>query len=503
MNSARLIPLLFLSALALLALAFSATADDRPNFIVLISDDISYDDLGCYGSPNGRTPHIDALAAEGMKFTNAYLTASSCSPSRSSINTGRYPHNNGEASELHRPISWHLPSIGGQLRDAGYHTALAGKNHMTWSPAPEGETAPTEPWVKEYSPKVEGNSGGHGNWIKALEESPKDQPFYLWLAALDAHRAWDGDREWDEAAYGPKHDPAKVILPPALVDTPETREDFASYLNEVTRYDHFVGKVAEWLKENGEFDNTWLVIIADNGRPFPRAKTRIIDDGMQTYFVVTGPGIAEKGSASNSLISVLDIAPTFAAAAGIEKSPTFQGRDLAPVFADPTATIRPFAFSEHNWHDYEAHGRGVRDGRWLYIRNFRPQLALQGPADSAKSDSFQALRAARDSSEPLPPIQADIFLAPRPEIELFDTEADPHQVANLAGDPTYAGIEQKLADALEKWMEETGDTVPDEISPDTFDRETGDPLPGVKRNEAWKAPTGAACNADQINAEGL
>ncbi len=499
----------FSISLPVLALGFLclspavANAETRPNFVILIADDISHDDIGCYGSPNGRTPRIDALAAEGLRFTNAYLTTSSCSPSRSSINTGRYPHNNGEAAELHRPIAWHLPSIAGLLRDAGYHTALAGKNHMSWKPAPEGETAPTAPWDKEYSPKVEGNSGGHGNWKTALEESPADQPFFLWLAALDAHRAWDGDKEWDEAAYGPKHDPANVILPPALVDTPETREDMASYLNEVTRYDHFVGRVVDWLKEKGKFDNTLIVVLADNGRPFPRAKTRLIDDGMKTYFVVSGPGITSPGGVSDSLVSVIDIAPTFAELAGIEKSPTFQGRSLTPVLADPTASIRPFAFSEHNWHDYEALGRGVRDGRWLFIRNFRPQLALQGPADSVASPSFQALRAARDSSEPLPPIQADIFQAPRAEVELYDTLADPHQVSNLAGDPAHAGIEKRLSEVLEKWMDETGDSVPDEISPDTFDRETGKALPDVKRNEAWKAPTGARRQADRVNAEGI
>ncbi|MCB1203707.1 MAG: heparan N-sulfatase, partial [Verrucomicrobiae bacterium] len=147
--------------------------------------------------------------------------------------------------------------------------------------------------------------------------------------------------------------------------------------------------------------------------------------------------------------------------------------------------------------------RSVRDGRWLFIRNFRPSLPLQGPADSVKSDSFQALRSARDSSEPLPPIQADVFLTPRPEVELYDTVADPHQVANLAGDPTLSSIEARLATTLEKWMDETGDSVPEEISPDTFDRLTGDPLKGVKRNDAWKAPPGADRGADRINSPGL
>ena len=493
------LPLLF----AAVFLASASAEEKRPNFIVLIADDISHDDLGCYGSPNGRTPRLDELATRGMRFTNAYLTASSCSPSRSSILTGRYPHNNGEAAELHRPISWHLPSIAGILREAGYHTALAGKNHMTWKAPPEGKQAPAEPWTRTYGTGVPGNSGGHGHWIEALEDAPSDHPFFFWFAALDAHRPWDGTREWNEEAYGPKHDPARVILPPALVDTPETREDFASYLNEVTRFDHFVGKVTDWLREQGKEENTWIIVIADNGRPFPRAKTRLIDDGMQTYFLATGPGVTHPGSVSDSLISVVDIAPTFATLGGIEPSATFQGRDLAPVFADPTAKIRPYAFSEHNWHDYEAHGRSVRDGRWLFIRNFRPSLPLQGPADSVKSDSFQALRSARDSSEPLPPIQADVFLTPRPEVELYDTVADPHQVANLAGDPTLSSIEARLATTLEKWMDETGDSVPEEISPDTFDRLTGDPLKGVKRNDAWKAPPGADRGADRINSPGL
>ncbi|MEM9017627.1 MAG: sulfatase, partial [Verrucomicrobiota bacterium] len=463
--------------LALLLSAFVvsslALADERPNFVLIIADDIGYDDLGCYGSIDARTPHIDALAKEGILFTNAFLTASSCSPSRSSIITGRYPHNTGDASELHRPISWHIPSFPGLLREAGYHTALAGKDHMTWHEAPAGGQAPAEPFVTKYPSKVEGNGGGHGNWIKALEDCPDDKPFFLWLAALDAHRAWEGIKEWDESAYGPLYDPESLTLPPAFVDTPATREDFAAYLAEVTRFDHFVGKVVDQLKKDGNFEDTYLFLLTDNGRPFPRAKTRLHDDGMKTYFIVTGPSLAQPGSHSSSLVSVIDIAPTILEAAGLERSETFQGRTLSPVLEDSTAPIRPFAFSEHNWHDYEAHGRSVRNGRWLYLRNARPQLALQGPADSAKSDTYQDLLTASESSEPLTPIQADIFLTPRPEVELYDTFGDPHQIQNLAGEPAYAAIEQKLSDALDHWIEETGDTIPAEISKDGFDRQTG------------------------------
>jgi N-sulfoglucosamine sulfohydrolase len=482
------------------AAAFAAAA--RPNFIILIADDVSNDDIGCFGSLSARTPNIDTLAAQGLRFNQAYLLASSCSPSRSSIISGRYPHNLGQAAELHRPISGHLPSIAGLLRDGGYYTALAGKNHMSWTPLPAGEKAPTEAFVKIYEPRVAGNSGGHGHWLDALNDCPKDKPFFLWLASFDAHRDWDGDREWDAARYGPKHDPATVILPPALLDTPETRSDFASYLNEVTRFDYFVGQVIAELKRKGQFEQTYIFVLADNGRPFPRAKTRLHDDGMKTYLIATGPTVV-KGRASDSLVSTVDLAPTVAELAGIPRSPTFQGRSLTPVLQNPAAVIRPLAFSEHNWHDYEADGRSVRDGRYMLLRNFRPQLASQGPADSVRSPSHQALRAARARGDLLAPIQQDVFLAPRPEVELYDTRADPHQVSNLAGRAEFAAVEKRLRAALDLWMEETKDSVPAHISPDTFDRETGAALGGARRNQKMLPPPGSDRGADRANADGL
>lgn len=491
-----------LLALFLSLSLFAAYAEERPNFVFLIADDISYDDLGCYGSFDSRTPNIDALAKEGLLFTHAYLTASSCSPSRSSIITGRYPHNNGDAAELHRAISWHIPAFPGMLRDAGYYTALAGKDHMTWHPAPEGETAPTEPFVKKYGTKVKGNSGGHGFWLDAIDDCPADKPFFLWLASFDAHRAWDGDREWDDSLYGPMHDPKTLNLPPAFIDTPETRQDFASYLNEVTRFDYFVGKVVDRLKEQKLFEKTYLFVVADNGRPFPRAKTRLIDDGMKTYFIATGPAIQQPGTVSESLVSVIDIAPTILDLAGLEKAKTFQGRSLTPIYADPTASVRPYVFSEHNWHDYEAHGRSVRDGRWLYIENNRPELALQGPADSVGSPTFQDLLAAADSSEPLTPAQADVLLAPRPKVELYDMSGDPHQISNLAGDETYSSIQRSLSKALSKWTEETADSVPDEISHDGFDRRSGEKT-FQKREDYQRPPAGEDKGADGVNGDGL
>ena len=148
---------------ALLVLASVSIANDRPNLILFIADDVSWNDIGCYGNAAARTPNIDRLAASGRRFDEAYLTASSCSPSRSSIITGRYPHNNGKASELHQPISAHLPWFPRLLKDAGYYTALIGKHHMTSDKPAAGQAPQPEAFDLVSAGKVKGNSGGHAD----------------------------------------------------------------------------------------------------------------------------------------------------------------------------------------------------------------------------------------------------------------------------------------------------------------------------------------------------
>lgn len=462
----------------------SAHADDRPNFVVCIADDVSWDDLGCYGSRSARTPRIDRIAAAGMRFTEAYLTASSCSPSRSSIITSRYPHNLGPAAELHQPIAARIPWLPELLREQGYYTALVGKNHMTRA---DGKVGP-ETWDLIEGGVTPGNHGAESNWVEAIERRPKNKPFFFWLAATDAHRDWDADEEWIESKYGPAHRPEAMIVPSFLADDDATRKDFASYHNEITRFDHYVGEVFDLLSRQGVLDNTLLLVLADNGRPFPRAKTRLHDSGMKTAFVAHWPaGMNRRSSSTTSLVSAIDIAPTFLELAGVKSSPaSFQGVSFASTLRDPQAITRRHAFSEHNWHDYEAHGRAVRSAGWLYIRNSRPVLAWQGPADSVRSPAHASLKALRDANQ-LTPAQADVFLAPRPVEELYDTAHDPEQLVNLASDPRHLETKARLASLLDQWIADTGDSVPEMLTPDNFDRETGTPLRGgsgkVQRGE--------------------
>jgi N-sulfoglucosamine sulfohydrolase len=336
-----LIPCLALTAVVL-ALNTSLAADaQRPNVIIFIADDVSWNDYGCYGNAAARTPNIDRLAAGGIRFDAAYLTASSCSPSRSSIITGRYPHNNGKAAELHQPISLHLPWFPELLREAGYYTALSGKNHMSTTKPKAGQKPRPKAFDLIDAGRAKGNSGGHANWVKITEERPKDQPFFFWFASYDAHRDWDGDGQWDELRYGPKHRPEDVIVPPFLSDDSETRDDLASYYNEVTRFDHYIGEVTATLQKQGALDNTLIFVLADNGRPFPRAKTRLHDSGMKTALVAHWPqGIQQPGSASSSIVSVIDLAPTILGAAGAPTADSMQGVNLAPIFRNVSAQPR-------------------------------------------------------------------------------------------------------------------------------------------------------------------
>lgn len=481
-------------------------ADGRPNFVVCIADDVSWDDLGCYGNRTARTPRIDALAANGLRFTEAYLTASSCSPSRSSIITGRYPHNLGPAAELHQPIANHIPWLPTTLRENGYHTAIVGKNHMTR----QDSTVGAETWDHIDPGVTPDNHGAESKWVQTIQKRPTDKPFFFWFAAIDAHRDWDANREWDEARFGPKHLPPAMAVPVFLADDDATREDLASYHNELTRFDYFVGAVADALATEGVLDNTVLLVLADNGRPFPRGKTRLHDSGMKTAFVAHWPaGIKQRGSVSASLVSVIDIAPTLLELAGVlSPPPSVQGLSFAQILNDPTATIRQHAFSEHNWHDFEAHGRAVRSGGWLYIRNARPSLAWQGPADSVRSPSHASLRALRDAKQ-LTIAQADVFLAPRPPEELYFTPQDPEQLRNLATDPSHAETKNQLAAQLDQWIVETGDSTPEKLTADMFDRESGQPLnrgdsnrPKDRADFRGNDFPGKSTNAAQINAPG-
>jgi len=450
-----------------------AVEQAAPNVVLIIADDVSWDDWGCYGNPAARTPHIDSLAARGRRFDRAYLTTSSCSPSRASIITGRYPHNLGRASELHLPIAAHLPWFPRLLREAGYFTGLVGKSHMSAEEPQAGEAPQAAAFDMVDRGLTENNHGGHGRWVHALQHRPRDKPFFFWFAAYDAHREWEADREWQGDRYGPRHDPRQVRVPACLVDDDATRADLASFHNEVTRFDHFVGEVVAELRRQEVLDDTLVIVMADNGRPFPGAKTRLNEAGVRTPFVAHWPrAIGRPGAATASLVSAIDIAPTVLAAAGVSPTPTMQGVSFLPVLRDPDAVVRAHAFSEQNWHDYEAHGRAARSEGYLYIRNQRPTLGWQGPADSVRSSAHRALLAAVAEGN-LSAAGHDVLLVPRPAEELYVLADDSEQVHNLVAEPVHAAALARMRRLLDDWIDATHDSCPGALSRDAYDRTTG------------------------------
>jgi len=449
----------------------------RPNIILLIADDMAWDDCGAYGHKTVRTPNLDKLAREGMRFNRAFLTASSCSPSRSSMITGRYPHSTG-AEQLHWPLAPNQVTFVELLKRAGYWTAAAGKWHLgeavkdrfdlvkEANPAGFRLANPAGP-----APKADASgASGAGEWLPTLRARPKGKPFFLWLAAFDPHR------NYEEGIIPNPHRLEDVVVPPYLADVPETRKDLALYYDEITRLDDNVGELLAELDRQGERDNTLVLFLSDNGRPFPRAKTTLYDSGIKAPWLVRWPKQVKSGSASNSLVSAVDLAPTFLALAGIKAESSFQGKSFLPILKTPKSVIRETVFAERHWHDFDDHARAVRSERYKYIRNYYPDIPGTPPADAVRSLTFQAMRRLRDEGKLSQP-QLACFTKPRPEEELYDTEVDPHELRNLAGDPKHLTQLNQLRKALGEWQRSTGDHLPKSRTVDEFDRETGTPLP--------------------------
>jgi len=434
-------------------------SEKRPNIVLILADDISRNDFGCYGNTQVKTPNIDALAKQGIKFNNTFLTISSCSPSRSSIMTGRYPHNTG-AAELHSPIGEEQVFFPCLLKEAGYYTAQAGKWHIGGdSTEPNGPALPC--FDKAGGSRRDGGGrSGAKQWVPYLKERPKDQPFFMWFASHDAHRDF-----WDQDSLPHVYNPDNIIPPVFFVNDAVTRKDLAGYYNEITRFDHYVGEVVKELKVQGVFDNTVIIVMADNGRDFPRAKTLLLEDGIMTPFIVSFPnGIKQKGSVSRSLLSIIDLAPTLIELADAQPSETFQGRSFTKLLANPDQKFRQYVFAEHNWHVKEAYERMIATEDHLLVENKRPDLPNSG---TSGSPTWRSLNEHYKNGS-LNDIQQALFITPRDSVSLYDRKKDPDQVNNIARE--NPSLTNSLLKVLRQWQDETGDTVPKYLKPNRSEK---------------------------------
>jgi N-sulfoglucosamine sulfohydrolase len=449
-------------AVALLLSIWAGTIQAAgPNFVIFLADDQGYGDLGCYGHPTLKTAGIDRLAAEGMRFDKAFLTISSCSPTRCSLLTGRYPHNTG-AEDLHEPLPANQVSLARLLKAQGYHNMAVGKWHL-------GDAE------RDHWHAIEECGGDELGEVarKLLAKRPPGKPFFFWVASKDPHRPY-GDESLPRT-----HRPEQAIVPPYLPDHPLIREDMADYYDEITRFSGQVNRIVELLEGEGVLDETFIAYLSDNGMPFPRAKTTLYDSGIRTPLIVRYPPLAKPGTLQRNLVSTIDLTATVAELAGLDRG-TMQGESLVPMLRDFQAPGREAVFAEANWHDFEKFTRAVRTERYLLIRNYYWDEPLWNSVDSINSKTWVGLLQMHRQGR-LTAAQRFLFEEPRPYEEFYDLQVDPQSLENVADRPRYTAELNRHRTLLDNWRVATDDRMPAQRRRHGWTRD-GRPLP---HNQPW------------------
>lgn len=428
--------------------------EKRRNVLLLISDDQGLD-LGCYGVPI-RTPRLDALARQGTRFTHGFAAVSSCSPSRAVINTGLYTHQNGmyglQHDVHHQSLLPGIETLPSLLRRAGYATALVGKKHVGPDSAfsYEVELVPERSGVRDVRELAIAAS----SFIRSTD----DRPFFVTVAYSDPHRAatdYGNDRAWPGVKPA-IYDPGKVSIPSHLPDLLAVRKDLAAYYESLSRLDAGVGMILDDLAATGRADDTLVIFLSDNGRPFPGAKTNLYDPGLHLPLIVRAPGAA--AAVNDAMVSWTDVAPTVLDWTGVAPPSAYplSGSSLLPILGKTTDPIRTAVFASHDFHEINQYYpmRSVRTRTHSYILNLAWQLPYPIAGDVAGSPSWKAIAA--NPTIRLGRRTQAAYLQ-RPAEELYDLARDPEEVTNLAADPAYAGIKAELAERLRSLRAATKD----------------------------------------------
>ena len=411
----------------------------KPNFVIVLADDHGTDDAGCYGAKGLRTPNIDRLAAEGMRFTRAFTATAMCAPSRSMLYTGLFPHRNG-AHPNHSKVRPGIQSLPHHLSKLGYRVALAGKTHI----------GPRSAFPFEYMDR--------GKVDTFLAEAGS-QPFCLVIATNDPHAPWK--------KKGP-YDAAKVVLPPYLLDTPETREAMACYWNSVAALDTQVGQFLALLKKHGLEDSTLFLYTSDHGSGFPFTKWTLYDAGIRVPFIVRWPGHARPGSVTDAMVSFVDVLPTFIEAAGQKPPEDLDGRSFLGVLWGRAVEHRDAIFATHtnkgiiSGSEYPI--RAIRTRTHKYIVNLNPAGTFknivtegrEGPAGKPAGYWLSWRELARTDADAAK--RARLYQH-RPAEELYDLAADPFELNSLAADPANRPLMADLRQQLKAWMKQQNDPL--------------------------------------------
>ena len=426
------------SAPFVLALCFVAivcrgdAAEEKPNIIFFIGDDHSWWDSGCYGNDVVKTPNIDRLASQGMRFDRAYTVSAMCAVARSALYTGLYPHRNGCHMNhgLTREGTQSLPHY---LKPLGYRVVLAEKTHIK----------PKSVYPFEY--------------VK-MQDAPSiidsEEPFCLIVASHEPHGPHKNG-EYD-------HD--KVLMPPFLPDMPEFRKKQAGYYADIDALDKEIGVILDRLEQSGKSDNTLFVYAGDHGIGI-MSKWTCYEAGLRVPFIARWPGRIEAGTTTDAMVSFVDVLPTFLEAAGAEVHADLDGRSFLKLLEGESRKHRDLVFGAHTNRGIISGDpypiRSVRGQRYKYIRNLNPEgqptnISTHGFDFTETSDGLWGSWKEKAEKDP----EAARLLArvmTRPAEELYDLDSDPWELKNLADDPALAEVKTRLSSELDQWMLKQGD----------------------------------------------
>jgi uncharacterized sulfatase len=463
-------------AAALTACSPGPRRDSRPNILFAIADDMSYPHAGAYGDAIVRTPGFDRVAREGVLFTRSYCAAPSCTPSRSAVLTGRNVWQVEEGGVLYGTLPARYPLFTHQLEDAGYHTGFTGK---TWAPGNwQAGGLTRHPAGREFNSRKSATPLPIGidsrdyaaNFQDFLAARKPGQPFFFWFGCTEPHRVYDngiGRRQ------GKSLDAVRV--PACWPDTETIRSDILDYYAEIEWFDSHLARMITALDRAGELDNTIIVVTADNGMPFPRAKVNVYDAGVHMPLAIRWGVRAKAGRRIGDYVSHIDFAPTLLEAAGLAPPPGTAGRSLMPLLEsaaggkiDPKRDCAFAALERHTMCRPDGATypiRAIHTEQYTYLRNFAPDRwptggpflssnkTLHGDVDACPTKAFM--------EDPLNqrrfPRQWDLCFGKRPLEELYDRRADPDQVHNLANDPAKAAVRNELWSRLQGYLRQTGD----------------------------------------------
>jgi len=458
----RCIAMLWTTAGVLFAAAPLAAQAPR-NVLLIVADDMGQE-MGCYGHKSIRTPNLDRLAAEGTLFKNAYATTASCSASRSVILSGQYNHANGQYGHEHAYHHFRaydrLKSLPVYLAETGCRTARIGKFHV----APEA--------VFKFQTVLAGNARNPVQMADNCQEFIKgEQPFFLYFCTADPHRggsvvagdplkpnAFGNTPKGYAGVAAVKYDPKDVVVPSYLPDTPACRAEWAQYCEAVSRVDQGVGRLVQHLKDVGKYDSTLIIFISDHGVPFPGAKTTAYEPGLKSPCIVRNPFAKKRGVVTEAMVTWADLTPTILDFIGTTpKNAVFHGRSFLSILEQPNPTSWDEVYASHTFHEITMYYpmRVVRSGKYKLIWNLAHPLPFPFSSDLWASSTWQDIaKQGKDAVYGKRTVQAYLH---RPAFELYDLEADPHEVKNLASDPRHAKVLEELKEKLKAFQKRTND----------------------------------------------